>query len=76
MTLLGPASETIILILILMAVPLAWWSRRGLPNPLGNIEDDSASRHEELPTALQLSPVLPEALSTEELCLVWRRTDQ
>ena len=73
-TLLGPASGIVIFTLLLLAAPLSWpWLRRRYGQPPAR-ESWAAERPEVMPDAEQPPPPVPEALSTPELCLAWRRS--
>jgi hypothetical protein len=72
--LLGPASGSVILSLLLLAAPLAWpWLRRRYGQPPAR-ENRAAGCCEVVPAAEQPLPMTFEALSTAELCLAWRRS--
>ena len=72
--LLGPASGSVILALLLLAAPLAWrWLRQRYGRPPAR-ENRAAERLEVVPAAEQTPPLTFEALSTAELCLAWRRS--
>ena len=73
-TLLGPASGVVIFTLLLLAAPLAWpWLRRRYGQSPAR-DSWAAERPEVVPAAEQPPPPVPEALSTPELCLAWRRS--
>ena len=73
-TLLGPASGIVIFTLLLLAAPLAWaWLRRRYGQPPA-WETPAVERPAVVPDAEQPPPPVPEALSTPELCLAWRRS--
>jgi hypothetical protein len=72
--LLGPASGTVILTLLLLAAPMAWpWLRRRYGRPPG-LANRAAGCPEVVPAAEPPLPSTFEALSTAELCLAWRRS--
>ena len=73
-TLLGPASGIVIFTLLLLAAPLSWpWLRRRYGQPSAR-ESRAVEDPEVMPDAEQPPPPVPEALSTPELCLAWRRS--
>ena len=72
--LLGPASGSVVLTLLLLAAPLAWpWLRRRYGRPPAR-EPWAAGCLEIVPAAEAPPPMRFEALSTSELCLTWRRS--
>lgn len=67
---LGP-TPTVSILALLVTVPPAWLWVRLFQRRCRAEEDHAARSHEELVCA---APLVPQELSTQELCLAWRRS--
>jgi hypothetical protein len=72
--LLGPATGTVLLVLLLLAALSAWHRLRRRHGRAPAPRTGAVERPEVLPAAEQPPRRTAEALSTAELCLAWRRS--